>query len=85
VGEEQLPAESTAVILARMEVKLDTALATGTDHEVRLRSLEVHTDPRVSDHETRIRGLEHAKWLLVGFAAALGGSAGAVVSKFVGG
>ena len=77
--------ESTAVILARMEVKLDHALANVTDHETRIRVLEDHVDPRTADHETRIRSLEQAKWVLAGFAAALGGGAGAVASKILGG
>jgi hypothetical protein len=38
--ESEVPAESTAVILARMEVKLDHALANVTDHESRIRVLE---------------------------------------------
>lgn len=37
---EILPGESTAVILARMEVKLDQALTGHADHETRLRQLE---------------------------------------------
>ena len=82
---ENLPGESTAVILARMEVKLDHALANVTDHESRIRVLEDHDDPRTTDHETRIRSLEQAKWILAGFAAALGGGSGAVISKLLGG
>lgn len=52
--------------LARIEVKLDQALAS------------------TSDHETRIRRLERAIWLAVGFASAGGGAAGAVISKLIG-
>lgn len=81
----EAPGESTAVILARMEVKLDHALANVTDHESRIRVLEDHVDPRTTDHEGRIRSLEQAKWILAGFAAALGGGSGAVISKFIGG
>lgn len=33
-------ADSTEVVLARIEVKLDTVIRTGADHEVRLRVLE---------------------------------------------
>lgn len=36
----QVPSESVAVILARVEVKLDHALIRGEDHESRLRNLE---------------------------------------------
>jgi len=79
------PGESTAVILARMEVKLDHALANVTDHESRIRVLEDHVDPRTTDHEGRIRSLEQAKWILAGFAAALGGGAGSLMTKILGG
>lgn len=75
----------TAVILARMEVKLDHALQSTADHESRIRVLEDHIDPRILDHESRVRSLEQAKWILAGFAAALGGGAGAVMSKILGG
>ena len=34
------PGETVAVILARMEVKLDTVLNSVTDHETRIRVLE---------------------------------------------
>lgn len=37
---EEIPAEPVAVILARMEIKLDHALNQGADHEARLRLLE---------------------------------------------
>ena len=36
-----------------------------------------------ADHESRIRGLERAKWMIVGGATVLGGSAGAVVSELL--
>jgi DNA-binding ferritin-like protein len=68
-----------------MEVKLDHALANVTDHESRIRVLEDHNDPATADHESRIRSLESAKWMLAGFAAALGGGAGAIASKIIGG
>ncbi|HEY0774178.1 MAG TPA: hypothetical protein VGD51_08865 [Nocardioidaceae bacterium] len=38
--DDTLPSESSAVILARMEVKLDHALASQADHEQRIRVLE---------------------------------------------
>jgi hypothetical protein len=37
---DEIPGESTAVILARMEVKLDQALTGHADHETRIRVLE---------------------------------------------
>lgn len=37
---DEIPADTSAVILARMEVKLDHALANVTDHETRIRVLE---------------------------------------------
>ena len=40
---------------------------------------------RTDDHETRIRSLETAKWKLAGFAACLGGGAGGLLYKFLGG
>lgn len=38
--DSEVPTEPVAVILARMEVKLDHTLARGDDHEARLRLLE---------------------------------------------
>ena len=38
--EQALPADTTTVILARMEVKLDHALEDSKDHETRIRALE---------------------------------------------
>jgi len=35
------------------------------------------------DHEQRIRKLEQFKWVLVGFAGAVGGAAGGAVSQIV--
>lgn len=40
MNEKEEPADTVAVILARMEVKLDHALTRGDDHEARLRVLE---------------------------------------------
>ena len=69
--------DSTEVMLARIETKLDTALAAVADHETRMRGLEAvnHTD-----HETRLRKLERAMWLSAGAAAAAGGGIGATLS-----
>lgn len=38
-----------------------------------------------SDHETRIRALERARWLIGGFAAGGGGAVAAIVTKLLGG
>lgn len=35
------------------------------------------------DHESRIRSLERAKWLIAGIAAAGGGTAGTLISQFL--
>ena len=40
MSEEVQPVETVAVILARMEVKLDHSLSQVTDHEARIRVLE---------------------------------------------
>lgn len=50
-----------AVILARMEGKLDHALAGYTDHEARIRELESHG---TKDHGGRLATLERARWPL---------------------
>ena len=55
---------------------------------VRLARIEVllatHLET-VKDHEGRIRSLEQVRWKLYGFAAALGGGSGLVVTKLLGG
>lgn len=38
--DQSTPGDSVAVILARIEVKLDTELKRGEDHEARIRALE---------------------------------------------
>lgn len=38
---------------------------------------------KVDQHEDRIRSLEQFKWLFIGAAGAAGGSAGAIVSRFL--
>lgn len=38
-----------------------------------------------SDHETRIRALERAKWTAAGFAAAGGGAVGTLLTQLMGG
>lgn len=84
----ELPGESTAVILARMEVKLDHALANVTDHESRIRVLEDHQSPEIVDHESRIRVLEKKVWVASGIAGGVGAGLSALitaVSKSLGG
>lgn len=88
----EVPSESTAVILARVEVKLDHALANVTDHESRIRVLEEHIDPNAqrvaSDHEARIRVIEKRSIQFATVAAmigAVGGSGLAQLFRSVGG
>lgn len=76
----EAPGEATAVILARMEVKLDHALANVTDHESRIRVLEDHRSPEVDDHEKRIRVLEKKVWIASGLAGGVGGGLGALIA-----
>ena len=40
---------------------------------------------KLEDHETRIRRLEEAKWLIAGMSAALGTTIGAIATKVLGG
>ncbi|HEX4816711.1 MAG TPA: hypothetical protein VFV66_28550 [Nonomuraea sp.] len=40
---------------------------------------------RADDHETRIRRLERALWLVTGAAAAVGGALGSIVQQVLGG
>ena len=76
----EVPGESTAVILARMEVKLDHALANVTDHESRIRVLEDHQSPEVADHESRLRILERKVWVASGVAGGVGAGLTALVT-----
>lgn len=70
--------EPTGERLARMETKLDAVLANQAENATRQAAQH-------ADHETRIRGLERAKWAFAGFAAAGGGAFGAIVTKLIGG
>lgn len=79
----EAPGEATAVILARMEVKLDHALANVTDHESRIRVLEDHQSPEIQDHESRLRVLERKVWIASGVAGGVGGGLGALVAAIV--
>lgn len=49
----------TGIILARIEVKLDTALSTVMDHEHRIRALEAHN---TTDHGARLTALERWRY-----------------------
>ena len=54
----------------------------------RLARIEVKLDAVLSkhdDHESRLRRLERALWVVTGFAAALGGGIGSVITKLLGG
>lgn len=77
---EGAPGEATAVILARMEVKLDHALANVTDHETRIRVLEDHKVPEIPDHEARIRALERKVWVASAVVGTAGGGLGALLT-----
>lgn len=59
----------------------------GDDVGERLARIEVKLDQSLTQHgdyETRIRRLERALWTATGFAAAVGGTVGAVVAKLTG-
>jgi hypothetical protein len=62
-------AELRATVLSR----LDALTADNT------RGDQIH-----ADHEQRIRALEKARWLIVGFALAVGGTGGAVANRLLG-
>lgn len=79
----EAPGEATAVILARMEVKLDHALANVTDHESRIRVLEDHQSPEITDHETRLRSVERKIWTASGFAGVTGAGLTAVALAII--
>lgn len=67
--------------LLEMELELKGLPAKVEDHEARIRILEGR--PVSADHELRIRSLEKSRWLAAGFAAAIGGSAGGVLSQLL--
>lgn len=79
----EAPSELLAVTLARIETKLDNAIATGGDHERRLRMLESrHDDDDHDQHERRLMSLEAGRWPLPSLAAAL--SVGALIMQLIG-
>ncbi|OLF07757.1 hypothetical protein BLA60_25855 [Actinophytocola xinjiangensis] len=70
--------DSLEVTVARIETKLDAWNHQQTADAAR--AATQHTD-----HETRIRALERAKWTAAGFAAAGGGAVGTILTKLIGG
>ena len=88
--------DSTDVILARIETKLDNVIQQGRDHETRLRriesidhesrlkSLETMTVATGVDYETRLRKIERIMWIAVGLGATGGGIAGAAIARAFG-
>ncbi len=63
-------------------------IAVPTTIPVALARIETKLDnvmARDIDHEQRIRSLERALWLGIGFAAAVGSATGSLVAKLVGG
>jgi ElaB/YqjD/DUF883 family membrane-anchored ribosome-binding protein len=71
-----LERDNVMELLVEIRTKLDVALHDVRDHETRLRLLEKYNS---RDHETRLRALEKSKWIAVGLAAAVGGTAGKVI------
>lgn len=69
--------------LVRIETKLDYMSDTFKSQDARIISLETRIPD--ADHETRIRKLERALWMVAGAAAAGGGTAGALISQILGG
>lgn len=88
----QEPPDPTAVVLARLEVKLDNALARIGGHSDRLAAIEqelaAHSTEiavlQAAALPTRVSGLERKLWLAAGFAAGVGGIGGGVVSRLLG-
>ena len=81
------PDQSVLERLIRIETKLDDSRTADQDHEVRIRQLEAERHPdhelRLTDHETRMRGLEQFRWKLAG-AYAMGGLVGGLVGAVAG-
>jgi len=75
--------------LVRIETKLDYMTDTFRSLEKRLDSQDVKIETVEKsipdqDHETRIRKIERAMWIVAGLAAAGGGTAGGLVSQIFG-
>jgi hypothetical protein len=81
---EQMPDLIERMI--RIETKLDVARENHSDHEMRIRTLEVdNVQGGHQDHETRLRRVERSIWLIAGAAAAGGGLVGSVIGPMIGG
>jgi len=86
------PLDPTAVVLARLEVKLDNALARIGGHSDRLAAIEQELSAHSTEIAvlqaaalpTRVSGLERKLWLAAGFAAGVGGIGGGIVSRLLG-
>ena len=72
------------ITLARIETKLDQAIADGRDHEARLRQLEAHDvaslKATITELTSAVEGLQRWRWLITGAAAAAGGGIGAITT-----
>lgn len=71
--------------LIRIEAKLDESRGSESDHEARIRALELDNTPGGhQDHETRIRRLERSVYIIAGAAAAGGGLVGSIIGPLIG-
>jgi hypothetical protein len=77
--------ETIRDLLIEIRTKVDILVAQHGDHETRIRVLEhapktdlAPVEARAQDVETRLRGLERARWILVGAATVAGGAAGKI-------
>ena len=79
--------DSVETQLAVINTKLDILIEQRSDHEARIRLLEETIAPKAerTAQEARLRSLEQFKWALVGACVAGGGTAGAIVTKLIGG
>lgn len=92
IPDPPIATDTVAIVLARVEVKLDNALATQAGQGKEIDSLKT----TVAAHATEIAVLQSAAlpsrmanverklWMAAGAAAALGGGAGAIVSRLFG-
>jgi hypothetical protein len=73
--------------LAVINTKLDTLIATQTDHEPRLRRLEmlVESETERTKRDDAIARLERFRWLLMGASIASGGAAAGIARLVLGG
>lgn len=71
---------TTAQMYATLQQDIGAIRTTTDDLKISLSGVP----GRLNDHELRIRRLERALWVGVGFSAAVGSAAGAAVSKLLG-